>query len=138
WVLSNEPYMPKYDWLNNLKFRASYGKVGNDQMGGLRFLYQTKNTLGGGPLGSLATIPGSNSGSGQGIIQGLIGNPNITWELAEKQNYGVDLSLFRDLNVSFDYYVEDRSQILIQRQSVPSFQGVSLSNIPRVNMGVVN
>lgn len=137
WVLSNEAFMPKYDWLSSLKFRASYGKVGNDQMGGLRFLYQTKNTLGSGPLGSLATIPG-NSGIGQGIIQGLIGNPNVTWELAEKQNYGVDLNLFNDLTVAFDYYIEDRSQILIQRQSVPSFQGIPLSNIPRVNMGIVN
>lgn len=138
WILSNEPYMPKYEWLDNLKFRASYGKVGNDQMGGVRFLYQTKNTLGGGPLGSLATIPGSNSTAGQGIIQGLIGNPNVTWELAEKQNYGVDLGLFKELTAAFDYYIEDRSQILIQRQSVPSFQGVPLGNIPRVNMGIVN
>ncbi|MGO3805518.1 MAG: SusC/RagA family TonB-linked outer membrane protein [Sphingobacterium sp.] len=137
WILSNEPFMPKYDWLSSLKFRASYGKVGNDQMGNLRFLYQTKNTLGGGPLGSLATVPG-NAGSGQGVIQGLIGNPNITWELAQKQNYGVDVSLFKDLNIAVDYFIEDRSQILIQRQSVPSFQGISLSNIPKVNMGIVN
>jgi outer membrane receptor protein involved in Fe transport len=106
--------------------------------GGVRFLYQTKNTLGGGPLGSLATIPGSNSSLGQGINQGLIGNPNVTWELAEKQNYGVDLGLFKELTAAFDYYIEDRSQILIQRQSVPSFQGVPLGNIPRVNMGIVN
>ena len=138
WIVSNESFMPKTDWLNNLKLRASYGEVGNDQMGGTRFLYQTKNYLGAGPLGSLATIPGSNSTAGQGIIQGLIGNPYVTWELAKKQNYGVDLSLFNDLNVAFDYYIEDRSQILIQRQSVPSFQGVPLGNIPRVNMGIVN
>lgn len=138
WVASNESFLPQYDWLDQLKFRASWGRVGNDQMGGLRFLYQTKNTLGGGPLGSLATIPGSNGMAGQGINQGLIGNPNITWELAEKQNYGVDLSLFGDLNVVFDYYLEDRSQILIQRQSVPSFQGVPLGNIPKVNMGEVS
>lgn len=138
WVVSNESFIPRYEGLDQLKFRASWGRVGNDQMGGIRFLYQTKNTLGGGPLGSLATVPGTNGSAGQGISQGLIGNPNVTWELAEKQNYGVDIGLWGDLNIAFDYYLEDRSQILIQRQSVPIFQGVPLGNIPKVNMGQVS
>ena len=138
WVASNESFIPQYEWLDQLKLRASWGRVGNDQMGGVRFLYQTKNTLGGGPLGSLATVPGTNGAVGQGIAQGLMGNPNITWELAEKQNYGLDIGLFGDLNLVFDYYLEDRSQILIQRQSVPAFQGVPLGNIPKVNMGQVS
>lgn len=138
WILSNEPYMPKFDWLDNLKFRGSFGRVGNDQMTSIRFLYQTQNQMGGGPLGSLATIPGTDGTAGQGINQGLMGNPNITWELAEKQNYAVELGLFKGLNMSFDYYLENRKQILLIRQSVPAFQGVPLHNIPRVNMGIVN
>lgn len=138
WVVSNESFVPEYDWLDQFKLRASWGRVGNDQMGNVRFLYQTKNTLGGGPLGSLATVPGTNGAVGQGISQGLMGNPNITWELAEKQNYGIDIGLLGDLNLAFDYYLEDRSQILIQRQSVPAFQGVPLGNIPKVNMGEVS
>ena len=130
WVASNEDFLKENSIITNLKFRASYGMVGNDQMGNARFLYQSNITLGGGPLGSL--------GLGQGINQGLLGNPNITWEVAKKQNYGVDLQMLKNLDVSFDYFLENRSNILISRGTVPEFQGIPLGNIPRVNMGLVD
>ncbi|WP_457270892.1 SusC/RagA family TonB-linked outer membrane protein [Pedobacter sp. UYEF25] len=130
WVASNEKFLKGNSIVTKLKLRASYGKVGNDQMGGSRFLYQSNISLGGGPLGSL--------GLGRGINQGLIGNPNISWEVAKKQNYGIDLQLLRDFNVTFDYFIENRSNILISRGTVPIFQGVPLGNLPRVNMGLVD
>lgn len=130
WVASNENFLKENSIITNLKFRASYGKVGNDQMGNARFLYQSNITLGAGPLGSL--------GLGQGINQGLLGNPNISWEVAKKQNYGVDLQLLKSFDISFDYFLENRSRILISRGTVPEFQGVPLGNIPRVNMGLVD
>jgi len=130
WVVSNENFLKNNRILTNLKFRASYGKVGNDKMGNARFLYQSNITMGGGPLGSL--------GLGQGVNQGLLGNPDLGWEVAKKQNYGVDLQLFNDLSLSADYFVEHRSDILISRGTVPEFQGVPLGNIPRVNMGLVD
>jgi TonB-linked SusC/RagA family outer membrane protein len=131
WVVSNEAFMqPFSNVVSNLKFRASYGKVGNDRMGNARFLYQDNITMGGGPLGSL--------GLGQGVNQGLLGNPNISWEVAEKQNFGVDFGLFGDLNISFDYFVENRSQILISRGTIPELQGVPLGNIPKANLGRVD
>lgn len=130
WVISNERFMQNHPVLTNLKLRGSYGEVGNDQMGSARFLYQSDITMGGGPLGSL--------GLGQGINQGLIGNPSITWEVARKQNYGLDVGLLDDLSLAFDYYVENRSDILISRGTVPEFQGVPLGNIPRVNLGEVD
>jgi len=131
WVISNEAFMKSFDnVITNLKFRASYGKVGNDQMSGTRFLYQDNITVGPGPLGSL--------GLGQGIDQALLGNPDIGWELAEKQNFGVDLGLFKDLSISFDYFIENRSRILISRGTVPEFQGVPLVNVPRANLGQVD
>lgn len=130
WVASNEGFLKNNRFVTNLKLRASYGKVGNDQMGGARFLYQSNITMGGGPLGSL--------GLGQGINQGLLGNPNITWEVAKKQNYGIDLQLINDLNLSFDYFLENRSEILISRGTIPQFQGVPLGNIPKANLGLVD
>lgn len=130
WVISNESFLNQNPVLTNLKLRTSYGKVGNDKMGAARFLYQSDITMGGGPLGSL--------GLGQGINQGLIGNPDITWEIAKKQNFGVDLELLDDLSLAFDYFVENRSNILISRGTVPEFQGVPLNNIPKVNMGEVD
>ncbi|MFT3702911.1 MAG: TonB-dependent receptor [Agriterribacter sp.] len=141
WVISNEKFFePISHTISNLKLRASYGKVGNDQFrnpdGSIaRFLYLDNITVGTGPLGSLGTTP---SGTGQGIDQGLLGNPNLSWEVAAKQNYGVEVGLFTDLNVSFDYFVEKRTDILISRGTVPALQGVPLGNIPKVNMGIVD
>ena len=39
WILSNEPFFPQNKWLTWVKFRGSYGEVGNDQIGGRRYLY---------------------------------------------------------------------------------------------------
>ncbi|WP_354334740.1 TonB-dependent receptor [Pedobacter sp. CG_S7] len=130
WVVSNENFLKDNKVLTNLKFRASYGKVGNDNIGNQRFLYQSNITLGGGPLGSL--------GLGQGVNQGLLGNPNISWEVAKKQNYGIDMQLLKSLDITVDYFIENRSNILISRNTVPEFQGVPLGLIPKVNMGLVD
>lgn len=130
WVLSNERFLTNKKVISNLKFRASHGKVGNDKIGGARFLYQSNITMGGGPLGSLAR--------GKGINQGLLGNPNISWEIAKKTNVGLDIQLFQELDLVFDVFKEERSDILITRGTVPSLQGVPLGNIPKVNMGIVD
>ncbi|MFT3950297.1 MAG: TonB-dependent receptor [Agriterribacter sp.] len=136
WVISNEPFFqPLAYTVSNLKLRASYGKVGNDKIGSSRFLYLDNITVGSGPLGTLSTIA---PGVGQGISQGLLGNPALSWEVATKQNYGVEVGLFNELNVSFDYFFEKRTDILISRGTVPALQGVPLGNIPKVNMGVVD
>lgn len=130
WVMSNEGFLKNNNLITNMKLRGSHGKVGNDKIGGARFLYQSDITMGGGPLGSLAR--------GKGINQGLLGNPNISWEVAEKTNLGLDVQLFRDLDLVIDVFKEQRSDILITRGTVPSLQGVPLGNIPKVNMGIVD
>jgi TonB-linked SusC/RagA family outer membrane protein len=130
WVASNEKFMKSFTWLNNLKFRFSTGKVGNDQLGGTRFLYQDNiQVVGGGYVGGLGTAAYSQ------VNQGLLGNKEITWETATKNNYGIDLGLFKVFTFSFNYYTENRKDILITRQSVPAFQGISLGNVPKANMG---
>ena len=113
-----------------MKLRASYGKVGNDKLGNERFLYLTNISTGSGFVSSL--------GRGQAINMGKLGNENLTWEVAYKQNYGVDLKLFNDFSFSFDYFKEKREDILIVRGTVPELQGVAIGNLPKVNMGVVN
>ncbi|QNL50458.1 TonB-dependent receptor [Olivibacter sp. SDN3] len=130
WVVSNENFLKNHKLIDNLKLRGSYGKVGNDRLGAARFLYQSNITMGGGPLGSL--------GRGQGVNQGLLGNPNLSWEVAQKQNYGIDLQLVNDFTLVFDYFIENRTDVLIDRQTIPVLQGVPLGNIPKVNMGVID
>lgn len=130
WVLSNEAFMKRFSWLDNLKLRYSNGKVGNDSMGSDRFLYLDDTQV-----STTSYVGGLGTSSIRSISQGLLGNKNITWELAHKQNIGVDISLFKDLSLSLDYFDEHRSQILITRQSVPAFQGVDLDDIPKANIG---
>lgn len=131
WVASNEKFFPRNKVLTHLKLRASVGKVGNDKLGATRFLYLSDITMGGGFSPSL--------GRGQGIVIGKMGNPNLTWETAVKQNYGVDMKFFNNsLSLTFDYFTEKRNDILISRGTVPVLQGVPLTNIPKVNMGKID
>ncbi len=131
WIASNESFLKGNKYLTWLKFRASYGLVGNDSMGGLRFLYQDDNQIQSGN--------GFVQGLGGKIVkEGLIGNKNITWELSKKMNLGVEIGLFKDFRINVDYFTEKRDQILLGRRTVPSFQGVSSDYIPRVNMGKVD
>lgn len=65
-------------------------------------------------------------------------NPDITWEKAFKQNYGVDINFFDDrLRGSFDYYFENRRDILLQDGTIPKISGFGVI-IPYANLGEVN
>lgn len=135
WVISNEAFLRDNHWITNLKLRASYGEVGNDQIGNRRFLYQDNIAVGGTDSnGLIRPIP---SISNNKINISYIGNPDITWEVAKKQNYGIDLTLFKELSLTFDYFRENREQILIGRQTVPNVQGLPLGSLPMINMGKV-
>ena len=91
WIASNESFLKGNKYLTWLKFRASYGLVGNDSMGGLRFLYQDDNKIQSGN--------GFVQGLGGKIVkEGLIGNKSITWELSKKMNLGVEIGLFKDFS----------------------------------------
>lgn len=137
WVVSNEKFFsPLKDVVSNLKLRGSYGKVGNDRLGNDRFLYldsmEFLNSASNGAYGEFF-LP--SLGNGYYIAEGMVGNPNLRWETAMKQNYGIELQLFKKLDLTFDYFYEFRKDILIARSLVPELQGVPLANLPRANMG---
>lgn len=145
WVVSNEPIfksLVKNDIFNLLKIRASYGTAGNDQMGGDRFLYLSElyytlndrnYTSGNGWQFDPGYMPSLTNG--YVIKTGKIGNPDITWEKATKQNYGIDLKLFNSLSVAFDYFKETRDGILVTRNTMPRVIGI-IEN-PKANIGLV-
>ena len=135
WILSEERFMSSLKpYLSYMKVRASYGIVGNDRVSdGSRFLYLPDSYI----------ISSGNYGFGSsndyklpGAIESKIGNPNVTWETASKQNYGVDMHFFDGhLKTSFDYFVEHRKDILLTRKLDPGYLAVKL---PTVNMGKVD
>jgi TonB-linked SusC/RagA family outer membrane protein len=131
WVLSNEAFMKNQNVITNLKVRASYGKVGNDKLGSDRFLY----------LDNVSVVTGglsSSLGSGKYVNEDLFGNPLISWETAYKQNYGVELSIMKDLAFTGDVFFEKRDNILITRGTIPAIQGIPLGVLPKQNLGQVN
>jgi len=133
WVISNEKFFPENDVLTFVKFRGSYGEVGNDRIGGERFMYLPSvfNYGGGYNLGVL----GQNYQWYGGSREGKIGNPDVTWERAKKTNIGVETNFFGDrLSINGDYFVEKRDNILWYLGTVPA---LVQANLPPVNIGKV-
>lgn len=132
YIISSEDFW-KFKPISHLKLRGSFGQVGNDQIGGSRFLYMTLIN----PNAPGMTL-GSDNAYYSGISESRIGTPNITWEVATKTNIGLDMNLFKDaLNIQVDAFQEYRNRILMQRQQIPEITGYISSSIPFGNIGAV-
>jgi TonB-linked SusC/RagA family outer membrane protein len=131
WVVSNEEFLKDNTVLTNLKLRASYGEVGNDKLGESRFLYLSSNTE------TTKDVVTPSLGRGKMIVQQLVGNDLLRWEVAKKQNYGVDIQFLSVFSLGCDLFFENRSDILINRGTVPDLQGIPQDFLPKVNMGIV-
>ncbi len=131
YMISNEPWWENIkEYVDLLKFKTSYGKIGNDQIGGSRrFAYNTTmNTSAGG------FTFGTNGGTYvTGITTGDYGNEAVSWEEATKFDAGFELSLFEHFKFSADYFYDYRNGIFIQRESTPSIVGINVEQY--VNLG---
>lgn len=130
WMMSNEKwFQPATKVIDMLKLKASYGKVGNDDIGGQRrWVYESSIVN----SGSWNYGSDGNQG-GTGIRIGEVENLNASWEEALKINAGIEFSLFNKIRVQADYFREERSGIFLQRAGLPAIVGVS--TIPYVNIG---
>lgn len=131
WVASNENFLKKLDWLTFLKFRASWGWLGNDQLGSARFLYATDIRY------QLAGYLLSNYYAAQ-TTEGMQGNPNIFYEKSFQQNYGVDLTLFNAFGVSFDYWRVKQTRMAVRDYSTSAVRGIANDYLPLENLGSMN
>jgi TonB-linked SusC/RagA family outer membrane protein len=132
WMLSNEKFMKKLHFLNVLKLRGSWGRVGDDGAGS-RYAYADQLSYGGNTqMGSpLANTPYAFYRVTQ------LGNPNLSWETVEKHNIGVDYSVLNGkISGSVDVFNDDRSRIIISgnQRAIPTYFGVSA---PQANLGHV-
>ena len=137
YMMSNEDWWDGIkDVVNTLKIKASYGKVGNDQIGGSRrFAYNTTiNTSATGA--AWGTVPNS-SATGYTTVGGITtdeeGNAFVEWEEATKANVGIELGLFNDFLLQADLFQDYRDGIFLMRQSTPS--AVGLQKDQYVNIG---
>ncbi len=133
WVITEENFMQNIGFLGYLKIRASYGIVGNDNLGGARFLYMDDSYL--ADAGRGYNFGTENPTYQLTAYEGRVGNPGVTWEKAKKQNYGIDFSVFQGkVAVYLDYFSEHRNDILTTRGTVPLYLAIDL---PAVNIGEV-
>ena len=134
WLLSEEHFMEPYkQQLSKFKIRASVGSVGNDDIGGSRrFAYLTTIN---------SNAPGYNFGYEggtyfSGVQEGEVGVQDLTWERSLKANVGLEMGLFNAFDLQFDIFKERRSNIFMQRNTIPTQTGFLAT--PYANYGKVD
>lgn len=117
WKISNESFMKKYDWLSDLKLRASAGQLGNQEIDNYAYLTLIKK-------------------DGDQYKVSRYGNPDLKWETTTQYNYGVDAGLFKNkIYFTADYFQKTTSDILLPI-SLPKIAGDVQPTI--VNAGEVS
>jgi len=117
WKISDEDFLNDIDWLSNLKLRASWGKLGNQEIDDYAYLTLVSQV--------------------DGVVKtNRFGNPDLKWESSTQSNIGVDVGLFNSkLAVSAEYFVKNTTDILLPI-SLPSVVGDVAPTI--VNAGEVS
>ena len=131
WIVSNEPFFKENKYINFLKVRASYGELGNDNIGDFRF----RSILNGE-----ATYVFNNTLT-TGVAVGVLPNSKVQWEADKKFDVGLDIKLFnKKLDITADYFDDRRTELLIIQVPVSGINGPTApgSGSPTVNAGGVS
>lgn len=115
WNIINESFMQNYEFLSNLKLRASWGIIGNEKIAYDRQFSAVDNDLN--------AVFGQNEVLVPGQTYGVTGNPNLTWENTYQTDVGLETGFFEDkLTVEVDYYNRTTKDILIDL-AIPGYLG---------------
>lgn len=135
WRISEENWFGNaVPFVDDLKLRASYGQLGNDNVGQFQFFdnYSFNNIY----------VTGGQVQTGINLTK--MANPNITWEVATKTDIGLNAVLFKNISMEVIYFQQERNNILATRNaSIPAVTGiVNPYNgdplVPSENIGKVN
>ena len=131
WLVSNERFF-NFNWLDKLKLRYSIGKVGNDNFNATRWAYQTQWKI---DDNYTKFGPWSESSSYKQYLESVVGNPNLQWETARKQNLGIEVAVLKNMfSINFDLFKDNRDKIFLSagQRSVPDYFG---ANAVSANLG---
>jgi len=133
WRVSEESFVKEFasGWLDNLKIRGSWGQLGNQNVVdvngySLNYPYQPV-------LGLTGNYSFDNNTLQSGVAQQRLTNPLIKWETTTMTDVGIDLSLFKNLDFTFDWYKKRTTDILRPSQ-ITAIVGLGA---PNINDGIV-
>ena len=124
WRITQEKFMENVKWLHNAKLRLGWGLVGNQQTGSYAY---------GSTLKSITTAWGT------GFLPANVGNPDLTWESTKAWNIGLDLNLFRRIEIIIDAYLKNTDNLLM-RAALPTYANMNSwlgMTAPWVNAGSI-
>lgn len=126
WNVSNEPFFQNIRFISSLKLRASWGQLGNQEIG----VYPYSSLV---SLGDFVYVFGEQIVTGANVVES--GNSNIKWETSTQTNFGLDLSLKQDrFSLSVDAFRKRTDDILVR---VPVPQAGGSTRPPFVNAASV-
>ena len=116
WNISEEEFMKKITWINNLKIRVSYGNSGNQAIGRYASLSKMSTTY---------YVYGDGGTSVAGLYNSSVANPELGWETSVSSNLGLDFSVLKNrISGSIEYYNTNTNKLLLQR-TIPTINGAS-------------
>ena len=131
WMISEEPFMKvlkEKKILDMMKFRLSYGEIGDDNGAG-SYLYMDQWNV---APNKITLDVSQNKSPYAAYLQTSVGNPNVHWEVVRKTNFGIDYSFLNGLLAgSADIFQDKRSDILVNggSRAVPNYLGITPSTI---------
>ncbi len=126
WVISEEDFLKDNSTINSLKLRGSWGQLGNDRIPAFNYLSRFRFA------GNIVV----NGNTTPGVVEEGISNPNVTWEVAETINLGIEATLFRNhLTIEADVFDTQTKDILASPSiTLPQYTGITP---PLQNIGIV-
>ena len=127
WVISNEGFMKKYDWVDYLKLRADYGEVGND--------------AGAGYYGYMSLFQSNQNANNGAYYVSQYPNEDLKWETGQSWGVAIDARLFNRWNFSIEYF-DKRNKDLLFDVYHPLSAGAtttsSAQSVTTMNIGTIS
>jgi len=133
WRISNEPFFQELidtEIIDNLKFRTSYGRLGNDNANALSWENNYEYT------GNLVYLGGSTMVGGIAPDNEGLSMKGVTWEKADAYNIGFETHFLNHFSFDFDAFYRHNFDILQVRSSALSYTTGIGTSIPKENYGI--
>jgi len=126
WITSQESFMSNVSWVNFLKIRGSWGKMGNEAAVSASNAY---TTFGSNRQSSWYDITGSQNSPQEGFFLSFVGNPLGKWETSINTNIGFDATIFKNTEIVFDWY-QKKTEDLLYNPAGQAIGGAVVANNP--------